>query len=228
MPFKGKNKPPCRLGLALSKIAAQRVTMSLNCNRLVAFALVVAVEASWPSFSAAAESLLECTRIQDPSVAIIGCTRALKSKKLNKLERSMVHLNRGFAYQSNGNYAIAIQDYDTAIELNPKAADLYVSRGVAYGIQEQYDEAIANFDKAIELEPDNAEAYINRGNAYDFRGQHDRAVDDYSMAIKLNPNDVDAYVNRGVTYRTMGQRDKAMADFRKAIEIMPAVLGTER
>ena len=59
-----------------------------------------------------------------------------------------------------------INDYNKAIELNPKDATAYVNRGIAYNALGNYQQAINDYNKAIELNPKDAEAYYNRGNAY--------------------------------------------------------------
>jgi regulator of sirC expression with transglutaminase-like and TPR domain len=40
--------------------------------------------------------------------------------------------NRGLAYAKLKQFEKAIQDYNQAIELNPKDADAFIDRGVAY------------------------------------------------------------------------------------------------
>ena len=41
----------------------------------------------------------------------------------------------------------AIADFDTAIKLNPKDADVYTNRGLAYFDKGQYDRAIADLER---------------------------------------------------------------------------------
>jgi len=57
----------------------------------------------------------------------------------------------------------AIQDYDKAIELNPKYFDAYYERGEIKRITADVKGAIEDFDKAIQIAPDHAETYYKRG-----------------------------------------------------------------
>jgi tetratricopeptide (TPR) repeat protein len=74
-----------------------------------------------------------------------------------------VYYNRGLAYLNNHCYKKAIEDFDQAIRLDSKNADLYYSVGLAYFAQGNYDYAIRNYSRAIYYGPSNAKAYLNRG-----------------------------------------------------------------
>ena len=82
----------------------------------------------------------------------------------------MAYNNRGNTYNGKGAYDQAIEDFDKAIELNPKLTEAYYNRGNAYYGKKDYDKAIADYNKAIELNPNYAEAYYNRGVMYMNKG----------------------------------------------------------
>ena len=62
-----------------------------------------------------------------------------------------------------GEYQEAIDDYTSAIKINPDDADAYVNRGAAYHNLGKHQEAIDDFNTAIKINPDYAKAYYNRG-----------------------------------------------------------------
>src|SRR5436190_1431713 len=70
------------------------------------------------------------------------------------------YLKRGIAYQEDKKYLPALDDFNKAIELDPKLAEAYYHRGM---VQLEKEKAIADYSKAIELKPDYAEAYFQRG-----------------------------------------------------------------
>jgi tetratricopeptide (TPR) repeat protein len=115
----------------------------------------------------------------------------------------------------------AINDFDTAIKLDPNSASAYRWRGNAYDNKGDYDRAIADYNQAIKLDPKNASAYLNRGVAYNNKGDYNRAIADYNQAIKLDPKDADAYYNRGLAYNNKGNYDRAIADYNQAIRLDP-------
>ena len=132
-----------------------------------------------------------------------------------------IYLNRGVAYAKQGKYAVAISNFNKAIELDPDYADAYFNRGAAYDESGQSTKAFSDYNKAIQLNPRRPEAYYNRGTAYRDLEQYERALLDFTEAIKLNPKFVEAYLNRGRVYEHLGQPNKAIADFSKAYELEP-------
>ena len=79
----------------------------------------------------------------------------------------------------------ALEDYNKAIEINPKLAKAFYNRGsVKYNLGDKQG-AIQDFNKAIEINPKFAEAFNNRGNAkYDI-GDKEGACLDWSKAGEL-------------------------------------------
>ena len=65
-----------------------------------------------------------------------------------------------------------MEDYTTAIDINPEHVNAYINRGNAYCDRGEYDIAIADHTKAIDINPNHVTAYFNRGNAYDKRGDY--------------------------------------------------------
>jgi len=49
-----------------------------------------------------------------------------------------------------------VEDYNKAIELNPKYADAYYNRAIAYKAQSNTKKAIKDYTKAIEINPNYA------------------------------------------------------------------------
>ncbi len=93
--------------------------------------------------------------------SIRACTKIIKSKRvfgtrISKKDLAIIYINRGAAYYYKGQYDRAIADFDQAIKLNPKDAEVYFIRGNAYQNKGQFDRAIADYDQAIKLNPKDA------------------------------------------------------------------------
>lgn len=131
------------------------------------------------------------------------------------------YINRGLAYQNQGNLQQAMLDYNKAIEIKPDYAEAYNDRGLIYYSRGEFDQAIADYCKAIEIQPRYAKAYYNRGAAYAAKKEYDQAIADCSKAIEINPYDATAYYNRAATYGVKGEYDRAINDCSKAISINP-------
>jgi Flp pilus assembly protein TadD len=54
----------------------------------------------------------------------------------------------------------AIQNYNQAIELNPKDADAFIDRGVAYADLKQFEKAIQDYNQAWVYSGSNSMAWL--------------------------------------------------------------------
>ncbi|MBI4709688.1 MAG: tetratricopeptide repeat protein [Nitrospirae bacterium] len=63
--------------------------------------------------------------------------------------------NRGTAYEDKCQYDRAIEDYNRAIEINPKLANAYFNRGIPYAIKGNMGKAISDFQKACDMGDEN-------------------------------------------------------------------------
>jgi tetratricopeptide (TPR) repeat protein/membrane protease YdiL (CAAX protease family) len=118
-------------------------------------------------------------------------------------------------------YARAIEDCSTAINLNPKSAAAYVNRAAALVARREFERAIADATKAIALDPKSAMAWNNRAAANAASAKLDDAIADATNAIKINPKLASAFRIRGAALLRNGELDKAIDDASKAIEIDP-------
>jgi protein O-mannosyl-transferase len=120
------------------------------------------------------------------------------------------------------NYTRAIEDFNKAIEINPKKKLAYHNRGVAYMALGNQTQAIESFNRAIEIDAYYAEAYYRRGILYNNLGKYRQAIDDFDKAMETNYFDkAGALCNRGAAYGSLGDRVKAIADYDRAIQIDP-------
>jgi tetratricopeptide (TPR) repeat protein len=115
----------------------------------------------------------------------------------------------------------AIDDFSTAIKLNPENPVYYRERGRAYNWIDKDDKAIDDFDSAIRLNPNYVVVYNSRGILYAKRNEDSLAIVDYSKAIQLDPNFIYAYRNRGGVYARNNEFGKAISDFETALQIDP-------
>lgn len=64
------------------------------------------------------------------------------------------YYQRASLFMSVGNLQSAVNDFTTAIELDPQYADAYTRRGMMYTLQDKEDEANQDFDRAVQLGTD--------------------------------------------------------------------------
>ena len=133
--------------------------------------------------------------------------------------KAYVYGARGIAHADSWDLDRAIQDYNTALELDPNDASVYRNRGLAFIQKRVMDRARRDLDKAIELSPEYATAYNDRAGT--FGTDVDSAIRDYSKAIQIEPDNPIFYMNRGNAYSKRNEFDKAIRDFNRATEIDP-------
>lgn len=102
----------------------------------------------------------------------------------NQIQYFSYH-QRGLLYFKKGKYAEAIDDYNRAIQLCSKHADVYLNRGAANYKKGNHKEAIADFNKAIRLNPTDTYAYNNLAVMYETTGDYVKAIITHTTAIEI-------------------------------------------
>lgn len=116
----------------------------------------------------------------------------------------------------------AIQNYLSAIRINPDFSEAYYNLGNAYLFQGRTQEAIQNYLSAVRINHDNAEAYHNLGNALLIQGHIQEAIQNYLQALRIKPDYVLGHYNLGVAYLDEGDIDKSMACLNEALRLNPS------
>ena len=95
------------------------------------------------------------------------------------------YVDRGNRYSRNAVYQRAIEDYTTAIGLDPGYADAYYNRGCSYYEVGLFDKSIEDLTRAIEIDPGADEYYGQRSVVYLFNDQPDLAQADQDESDAL-------------------------------------------
>ena len=120
--------------------------------------------------------------------ALANCAEAL-SDKISPKDRIATLVNRGTIEAASGDVDVSLADYDAALAINPKMADIYINRGSALMRVARYEEARTSFDKAVSLGGANTYmAYFNRAMAEEKAGNVASAYQDYKQAVALAPD----------------------------------------
>jgi tetratricopeptide (TPR) repeat protein len=130
---------------------------------------------------------------------------------------------QGRSLVNSKQYPQAIDQFNKAIQIDPKYAPAYHGRGVAFLDHGETDRAIADFGEAIRLDASDARSRYHRAVAYARKKQLDQALADLTEAIRLNPTYAAAYLTRSWVYTEKGEADRAKADRQKAAELDPAL-----
>ncbi len=144
-----------------------------------------------------------------------------KAVSLGPKNYAQAYFNLGAAYESFGQWDLAIANYTQAISTMPQNPEAHGGMGICYSNTNKEDQAIAEFTLAISQSPNNPKYYFNRGNTYMRKKQWQEAEADFSKALVLKPDYIDAYHNRAAVYGSIGKVDKAISDCTSALAIDP-------
>lgn len=132
-------------------------------------------------------------------------------------DRGLSKYRIGESKKHNSYYEHALQDFDSAIQLNNKYSKAYQARGLTNYKLNKLNKALEDYNKSIEIDPNDSEAYSNRGNANCSLGEYKKAIEDFNKAIELRDDKYAYYSNRGNAKLYNKQYDEALEDYEKAL-----------
>lgn len=137
---------------------------------------------------------------------------------LDALEKRFSEAN---AKLDAGDHAGAIELYNTILEAEPKAGNVWINRAVAKWNLRDASGARADLAQAISLDARNLEAYRVRASirfqVQDFAG----SLDDLNRALAIDHEDAELHGMRGETYRALDDSEAALRDLSRALKLDP-------
>lgn len=122
------------------------------------------------------------------SGGVRACDQALKVEALSPRDRAATFVNRGILRLRARGFDRAVEDFNSALHLNPSLGEALVNRGAARIGQRRYREALKDLERGTALgaaEPE--KAWFNRGLAQEGLGDVKGAYRSYQRAAELNP-----------------------------------------
>ncbi|HET9587473.1 MAG TPA: tetratricopeptide repeat protein, partial [Anaerolineales bacterium] len=123
----------------------------------------------------------------------------------NRLEtrRARAYILEATGSEGN-NYELALQQYQSAIEVHPNLPILHIELGRTYRVLQVYDKAIESFTRANTLNPSDPEPDLLISRTYATIGEFAKALQYAEQAVKDNPLDAYLHGNYGVMlYRNL-------------------------
>ncbi|MEJ2725539.1 MAG: hypothetical protein P8175_13015 [Deltaproteobacteria bacterium] len=156
-------------------------------------------------------------------------------------ENEFAYTNRAAAYIGKGLFKKAVEDCNTAIQINPRYGLAYSNRGFAlellgdsYHAGMDYDTACKlgsnlgcnNYRRLVVQKRDfNVQPIVNElvdQSLEEFRkGDWDGVISKTTSALAFDPNDVVAYTNRAGAYANKGLLKEALDDADMAVKLSP-------
>jgi antitoxin component YwqK of YwqJK toxin-antitoxin module len=150
------------------------------------------------------------------STGVVKWVTEYKSGKKHQT-KDIVNTNsffeKGLEAFEKGNYTIAVNYYNKAIQLYPNFSDAYFHRSRAYLYDLKFDEALVDCDKSIEIEPLNKDAYSQRAfiriRKYEFKD---------SRTLSKN-NEITVYATKQNIEISTDEKVKICCDLKRGYEL---------
>lgn len=146
-------------------------------------------------------------------------------------DRAYNFLYRGKTRYKRENYQGALEDLNSAIDLDSENADHYYWRSKIYSELKQYDNAASDIALAKLLAPwdENIRSkndwlvskMIRLGYELNRARKHEAAIDKFTTALSLDPTHADAYSRKANTLIKLNELDEALSHAKLAIEYDP-------
>lgn len=133
-------------------------------------------------------------------------------------------LELGAAYLRRGNYQLAKDKLNRALEINPKSGQALTTLGLLLQLEGAHQQAEQRFKAALRHEPRLAQARNNYGVFLMAQQRYEEAVTQLKAAAEDSayPNQAFALENLGRAYLRLERKAAAEQAFRKATRLNPA------
>lgn len=139
-----------------------------------------------------------------------------------------LYIDRGYHYFQNKLIDKALNDYNKAIELNPRSHIGYHYRAILFYSIGYADYAIEDNTQAILLSDEDTLTNIylnNRGNAKMMKQDFEGAYDDYFKVLQFDSTDLAALTSIGTTLNGLNRDEEAIGYLETVIRLYPKSYG---
>jgi tetratricopeptide (TPR) repeat protein len=159
------------------------------------------------------------TAAADELEASIKLSRSSSSSNSNP--SALEHVLLGRAYLNSNRSLQAIDEFRTALKLDPAIKLGHYHLGFAYSSLGRNDEAISEYKEELRRSAESPAVVYELGRSLLETGKYDAAVAYLKRATELDAQNPDAWYNLGKAQALAGQAAKAEASLRKAAELNP-------
>lgn len=175
------------------------------------------------------ESLEGQTKLSDHTKDILESIRTFlqqeekrfeKEQDLSRKRTALDHFDRATLYYYRGNFELAFNEIEKAIEID-KTAEYLNLKGLILAELGRYDDSKNTYLAALKMEPEYSELHNNLGLLFLKMKKLDEAVLSFEESVKRNVNNALAYVNLGKALIELEKFDEALSAYNRALEIDP-------
>ena len=135
-------------------------------------------------------------------------------------ERLAEHIERGERLAAEGRLADAVLEYQSALDLEPRNAELYQVLGDLLVRQRSYNEAVAFYREAFQLDPERIDAALSEARLLAFDDPK-RARELVQLGLERAPQHANVHRQRAYVALARGDVDEALLAAQRAVELEP-------
>lgn len=137
--------------------------------------------------------------------------------------RARIHTDLGAGYYAQRNMAVALEEFTTAVRIDPSYAQAHNGLGLVYAVLREDEKADASFRKALQLDAANSESHNNYGTFLCSRNRVDESIKEFLAALKnpLYTTPETAWLNAGICALKKGDDKTAETYLQNALSGQP-------
>ena len=126
---------------------------------------------------------------------------------------------RAQSLQLQGQYDEALNEFERAIESNPRLTTAYMGAGDIYRQRGDYDTAQQRYGAAAKIEPRNFNANYMNGLMLQLLNRLSESVRAYLQALTVRPDDFNANLNLGTAYLQLNEPAEGLPYAQRAVQV---------
>jgi tetratricopeptide (TPR) repeat protein len=127
----------------------------------------------------------------------------------------------GMAYLNRGMSDEAAEQFEIAIQLEPRDHKSHYNLGLVYHKKGDLTRALEYFKRSVTLNPNSVKAHYNLATIYLQQRLWDLAIGHYLKVNELDPEIAMAHYNLGMAYAMLGKMNPAVSAWQKALQLDP-------
>ena len=137
-----------------------------------------------PAVRPRAEVATDCLS-EDWERRISGCTAIIESPDTSQDQKAVAYATRALALSLKGQFERSIDDYDSALRLEPNFAVALNNRAWAYHKWGKGVKGLIDVEKSLALNPMSEHTWDTRAHIRQSMGNHTAAFSDYEQAVNI-------------------------------------------
>ncbi len=152
---------------------------------------------------------------------LLGAAANSDFGSVNRRNRAQARYLTGWAYHQEGQFDLALAQYEAANRYFPRHLQVQNNRGLIHAERGEFERAIEAFRKAVDINPADPMPRFYLATAYLSAGRLREAAETYEQVLALDPGNPLAAYRAGAAYAEIGDREKAIELLSLCLRIDP-------